>query len=197
MARAARGSEATVNRWHLSSKAHRVRAELRHVGCNANTCIPLIAEQSKGTEFQNQWHSKLRNWRCEASLGKAASKRKAGSQQEDGSKEGGAGGSPKHKQLHFTTWNLHGGPQILHLLSLIPGTAPAWGGCPEHTAALPAPAEPSCCPTTQGLPAKAFPEQGEPGAGAAAADPGKQEREAGEALLCCTEKSVISWQMVH
>lgn len=27
--------------------------------------------------------------------------------------------APKHKQLHFTTWNFHRGPKILHLLRLI------------------------------------------------------------------------------
>lgn len=106
----------------------------------------------------------------------------------------GAGGSPKQKQLHFTTWNLHRGPQILHLLSLILGTAPAWGGCPEHTAALPAPAEPTLLPHSPWNP-------GTPrGRGAwswGCSCTSWQEREAEEALLCCTEKSLISWQIVH
>lgn len=166
----------------------------------------LTAEELKGTEFQKPRHSKVRNCRCEASLVKPASKMKAGLQQEDCSKEGGAGGSPKHKQLHFTTWNLHRGPQILHLLSLILGIAPAWGGCPEHTAALRAPAEqtrlPHSTPETQGLPAKAFPEGRAPGARTCSC----RSWQAGDgswgssAMLCSTEQNkrgIISWQIAH
>lgn len=194
-----------------SSKVHWVRAELWHMVCNTNTCIPLIAEESKGTEFQKQWHSKLRNCRCEASLVKPASKMKAGLWQENCSKEGGLVAPQSTNSCILLPGTCTEAPQILYLLSPILGTAPAWGGaqrtvqhplllqspwhagipwkaCPEPIAAF----TPCCCRAPQhpwhpGIPAQAFPEGGH--LQTSPTDPGKQAREAEAALLCCSAPS--------
>lgn len=140
-----------------SSKVHGVRAELRHTVCNRNTCIPLIAEESKGTEFQKKQHSKLRKCRCEASLVKPANKTKAGLQQKDCFKEGGLVALQSTNSCILLLGTCTEAPPKSLFAQPHPWQCSCLGRCPEHSAALPAPAEPHRHP---GIPAQAFPEGG-------------------------------------
>lgn len=136
----------------------------------------------------------------------------------------GAGGSPKHKQLHFTTWNLHRGPPNSLFAQPHPWHCACLRRCPENSAAPPAPAE----PLTRRDPMKSMPRAHcsihslllqsptapltprDPSAGIprgrAPADFSYRSWQAGKggwgssAVLFSTEqnkKSVISWQIVH
>lgn len=154
--------------------------------CNTNTCMPLIAEESKGTEFQKQWHSQMRNCTCQASLVKPASRTKAGLQQEDCSREGGLVALQSRNSCILLLGTCTEAPKFFicsasSLALLLPGE-----GAQNTLQPSLLQQSPRCCPTAPGT--QGLPEGGVPGAGAAPAHPGKRGRL--RKLCCAVQKRV-------